>query len=42
MQALQHVSQNVEKGYKLLIWLIRLLIMASNPNIADQFKFVYS
>lgn len=41
MQALQYVSQNVDKGYKLLIWLIRLLIMASNPNAADQFKFVY-
>lgn len=34
------VGSSPDKGYKLFIWLIRLLISASNPNSVDHFKFV--
>lgn len=29
------------KGFKLFIWLLRLVIKASNPNNQEQFKYVH-
>ncbi len=41
IEAIRFVTPQLIKGYKLFIWLLRLVIKASNPNNQEHFKYVH-